>query len=279
MGPLFLRTAAYGTAGFDQALLSVSHRDRLAEVIGVTAEALVYLYASCDRDVVYPRLERDRPVRFRDRFTGGERFLVERDARSLMEITAANELDVLTAGPELAAQHTSDLCRFFEVTADLLSPAARRAWAHGPQKQEPPAITVARIDHLVLTVAELGRSAAFYSRVLGMSLIRFGDGRHALTFGRCKINLHVAGAEHAPHAARPLPGSADLCFVTDDSVDRIMRHLASCGVAIEMGPVRRTGALGPMVSCYFRDPDGNLLEISTYDARTATETGAATGGA
>lgn len=259
--------AVYGTTAFDRVLLPVAERPRLAEVVGVQAEALVYLYASCDRDVVHPRLEHDRPSRFRDRFTGGERLLPLADMRALMEITAANELDVVTHSDEMAARHGTELHRFFERAADLLSPAACRAWDSEREAPHPPAeLTITRLDHLVLTVADVARSTAFYTRVLGMQPIVFGDGRHALTFGHSKINLHRAGAEHPPHAAQPLPGSADLCFVTRSPVDRILRHLSACGVSLQEGPVRRTGALGPMLSCYIRDPDGNLLEVSTYEA-------------
>ena len=259
--------AVYGTTGFDPVLLPVAERPRLAEIIGVQAEALVYLYASCDRDVVHPRLEHDRPARFRDRFTGAERMLAHADMRALMEITAANELDVVTHNDEMAARHGTELRRFFERAADLLSPAARRAWDSEREAPHPPAeLTITRLDHLVLTVADVARSIAFYTRVLGMRPIVFGDGRHALTFGHSKINLHRAGAEHPPHAAQPLPGSADLCFVTRSPIDRILQHLLACGVSVQEGPVRRTGALGPMLSCYIRDPDGNLLEISSYEA-------------
>jgi catechol 2,3-dioxygenase-like lactoylglutathione lyase family enzyme len=268
--------AVYGTAGFDRSLLPATERASLAEIVGVQTEALVYLYASCDRDVVYPRLETDRPPRFRDRFTGGERLLAQADARALMEITAANELDVVNHSEELATRHGADLRRFLERAADLLSPAARRAWALETEAPHPlAAVTITRIDHLVLTVSDVGRSIEFYARVLGMRPVEFGDGRRALTFGHSKINLHQAGAEHPPHAAQPIPGSGDLCLVTASPVDRVRQHVAACGVTVEEGPVRRTGALGPMLSCYIRDPDGNLLEISTYDTPQTHDGGGA----
>jgi catechol 2,3-dioxygenase-like lactoylglutathione lyase family enzyme len=123
---------------------------------------------------------------------------------------------------------------------------------------------VARLDHLVLTVADIERSVAFYERALGMRAVMFGDGRRALEFGQSKINLHLAGHEIPPHAARPVPGTADLCLVTDAGIDRIVDHLTACGTPIELGPVPRTGARGPVLSCYVRDPDRNLVEISTY---------------
>jgi catechol 2,3-dioxygenase-like lactoylglutathione lyase family enzyme len=123
---------------------------------------------------------------------------------------------------------------------------------------------VRSLDHLVLTVADVEASAAWYGRVLGMATVRFGPngGRVALAFGAQKINLHPAGAEFAPHAARPTPGSADLCFLSAVPLADVVAHLAACGVAVEEGPVERTGAQGPILSVYFRDPDGNLLEVS-----------------
>jgi catechol 2,3-dioxygenase-like lactoylglutathione lyase family enzyme len=122
------------------------------------------------------------------------------------------------------------------------------------------------LDHLVLTVADPVRSIAFYSRALGMAPHSFaaadGTTRHALRFGVQKINLHAAGAPFAPHAARPMPGTADLCFLSDTPLVDWQAHLATVGVAVEEGPVARSGAAGPIVSIYLRDPDGNLIEIS-----------------
>ena len=121
-----------------------------------------------------------------------------------------------------------------------------------------------RLDHLVLTVADLEATVAFYARVLGMRPETF-EGRRALHFGRQKINLHQSGREFEPKAAQPIPGSADLCFIATDSLDGVIAHLDGCGIAIEVGPVARTGALGPMRSVYLRDPDRNLVEIAVYD--------------
>jgi len=119
-----------------------------------------------------------------------------------------------------------------------------------------------RLDHLVLTVPDLERTCAFYRRVLKMEEVSFGDGRRALRFGAQKINVHPTGREFALTAARPTPGSADLCFITDEPLDAWLAHLSACGVSVLAGPVRRTGALGPIDSIYLRDPDDNLLEIS-----------------
>ncbi len=121
-----------------------------------------------------------------------------------------------------------------------------------------------RLDHLVLTVADVDRTVDFYSRVLGMDPVSFGSGRRALTFGTSKINLHQLGHEFDPKAAAPTPGSADLCLISVDSLDGVLAHLAELGVSVEEGPVQRTGASGSITSVYFRDPDGNLIEISNY---------------
>ena len=118
------------------------------------------------------------------------------------------------------------------------------------------------LDHLVLTVADIDISCAFYQRVLGMEIIIFGAGRKALAFGSQKINLHQIGHEFEPKAQRPTPGSADLCFLTSVPLTEVQAHIATCGVAISEGPVQRTGAQGPILSVYFRDPDLNLIEVS-----------------
>lgn len=123
---------------------------------------------------------------------------------------------------------------------------------------------VESLDHLVLTVADVEASAIFYRRVLGLQRVVFGAGRVALQLGQQKINLHPADAPLQPHALRPTPGSADLCFVTQVTLGDWLMHLAASGVLLEAGPVPRTGALGPMISIYFRDPDGNLIEIARY---------------
>jgi len=132
-------------------------------------------------------------------------------------------------------------------------------------------LTIDHLDHLVLTVADVDATLAFYSKVLGMTSITFGQGRKALAFGAQKLNLHQAGREFVPKAKRPTPGSADVCFITTMPLDVAMAHVRSCGVTIEEGPVDKTGATGPIRSFYFRDPDGNLLEVSNVVARTRTD--------
>ena len=121
---------------------------------------------------------------------------------------------------------------------------------------------VDRLDHLVLTVVDIGAAIRFYTEVLGMDEVTFGPGRKALRFGSSKINLHQVGRELEPKARRPTSGSADLCLIVDDPIDAVMRELRKAGVVVEEGPVRRTGATGALVSCYLRDPDGNLIELS-----------------
>jgi catechol 2,3-dioxygenase-like lactoylglutathione lyase family enzyme len=123
---------------------------------------------------------------------------------------------------------------------------------------------VDRLDHLVLTVRDLAATCAFYERVLGMRVMTFANGRKALAFGRQKINLHEVGREFEPKARVPTAGSGDFCLITEQPLDAVQRHLAACGVAVEQGPVDRTGATGPIRSLYFRDPDGNLVEVATY---------------
>jgi catechol 2,3-dioxygenase-like lactoylglutathione lyase family enzyme len=120
------------------------------------------------------------------------------------------------------------------------------------------------LDHLVLTVRSIEATCEFYERVLGMQVVTFGDGRKALQFGRQKINLHQAGKEFEPKAVRPTPGSGDLCFITSLPLEQVIAHLRTCNVAIIEGPVSKTGAMGPILSVYVRDPDGNLIEVSNY---------------
>lgn len=119
-----------------------------------------------------------------------------------------------------------------------------------------------QLDHLVLTVRDLDATLDFYTRVLGMVPVTFAGGRRALAFGSQKINLHVQGKEFEPKADHPTPGSADLCFLTRVPLAAVQQHLATCGVPIVEGPVQRTGAQGPILSVYVRDPDQNLIEVA-----------------
>jgi catechol 2,3-dioxygenase-like lactoylglutathione lyase family enzyme len=128
------------------------------------------------------------------------------------------------------------------------------------------AIDIDRIDHIVLTVHDLERTIGFYSRVLGMEAVTFAGGRRGLAFGRQKLNLHQAGREFEPKALAPAPGAIDLCFIASTALEEVIETLNEEGVAIIAGPVDKTGALGPMKSVYFRDPDGNLIEVSNYPA-------------
>lgn len=123
---------------------------------------------------------------------------------------------------------------------------------------------VMRVDHLVLTVKNIEVTSQFYSKVLGMDIVTFGEGRIALTFGEQKINLHQLGNEFDPKAAQVQSGSADLCFITHTSINEVQSHIESQGVTIIDGPIQRTGAIGKIISVYLRDPDGNLIELSNY---------------
>jgi catechol 2,3-dioxygenase-like lactoylglutathione lyase family enzyme len=125
-------------------------------------------------------------------------------------------------------------------------------------------VRIDRIDHLVLTVDDPDRTIAFYVDVLGMTEVTFGGGRKALAFGSSKINLHRRGHELEPKAARPTPGSADLCLIADDPLEAVVAHLEAHAVVVEEGPVERTGARGRIRSVYVRDPDRNLIELSNY---------------
>ncbi len=121
-----------------------------------------------------------------------------------------------------------------------------------------------RIDHVVLTVASIEATCAFYRDVLGMEVVTFAGGRRALSFGAQKINLHEVGREFEPKAARPTAGSGDFCLIADTPLEQVIAELQARGIAIEEGPVSRTGATGPIRSVYIRDPDDNLVEIANY---------------
>lgn len=128
-------------------------------------------------------------------------------------------------------------------------------------------MNISGIDHIVLTVKDIDVTVKFYEAVMGMVKEDFGEGRVALKFGSQKINLHEYGNEFEPKAAKPSPGSEDLCFITETDLEEAIAHVNSQGVAIIEGPIMRTGAAGAILSFYFRDPDGNLIELSNYVER------------
>lgn len=126
-------------------------------------------------------------------------------------------------------------------------------------------IVIDRLDHLVLTIADLDTTCEFYVHVLGMEKVVFGaDNRVGLSFGAQKINLHPAGNEYEPRATTALPGTGDVCLITETPIADVVLHLENCGIEIILGPVPKTGATGAITSVYFRDPDGNLIEVSNY---------------
>ena len=126
-------------------------------------------------------------------------------------------------------------------------------------------MNISNLDHLVLTVKDINITVEFYESVLGMIAESFGDGRISLKFGNQKINLHEQGKEFEPKANQPVPGSEDLCFITDIELKQAMEYVESKGVQIIEGPVERTGATGAIISFYIRDPDRNLIEIANNE--------------
>jgi catechol 2,3-dioxygenase-like lactoylglutathione lyase family enzyme len=129
-------------------------------------------------------------------------------------------------------------------------------------------MNIEHLDHLVLTVNDVGVACSFYERVLGMKTVSSCCGRRALVFGSQKINLHQQGEDAALSPRTPTPGSGDLCFITSTPLVDVVAHLNSCGVPIIEGPIERAGAMGLIMSVYFRDPDGNLVEVSNYKSPT-----------
>ena len=118
------------------------------------------------------------------------------------------------------------------------------------------------IDHIAVTVADMARSCDFYARVLGGEIVTFGAGRKAVLLGAQKLNLHDSETGADLVAAAPTVGAIDICFLTGTPLDEVIRHLEACAVPVELGPVGRAGAQGPILSVYIRDPDGNLVEIA-----------------
>lgn len=125
-------------------------------------------------------------------------------------------------------------------------------------------IRISHIDHIVMTVSSIDAACDYYMRVLGMGVETFGEGRTALKFGDQKINLHERGHEFKPNAANANTGTQDICLITTTPMDEVLEHLEACGVKTETGIVKRTGAVGQINSVYFRDADGNLIEVASY---------------
>ncbi|KAF6090492.1 glyoxalase domain containing 5 [Phyllostomus discolor] len=138
----------------------------------------------------------------------------------------------------------------------------KQLWRHNSQTPSP--CLIQRLDHIVMTVKSIKDTTMFYSKILGMEIITFKGDRKALCFGDHKFNLHEVGKEFEPKAAHPVPGSLDICLITEAPLEEMIQHLKACDVPIEEGPVPRTGAKGPIMSIYFRDPDRNLIEVSNY---------------
>ncbi|XP_075813850.1 glyoxalase domain-containing protein 5 [Microtus pennsylvanicus] len=130
--------------------------------------------------------------------------------------------------------------------------------------QTPSPGLIHRLDHVVMTVRSIEDTITFYSKILGMEVTTFKGDRKALCFGDQKFNLHEVGKEFEPKAAHPIPGSLDLCLITEAPLEEVIRRLKAFDIPIEEGPVPRTGAKGPIMSIYFRDPDRNLIEVSNY---------------
>lgn len=121
---------------------------------------------------------------------------------------------------------------------------------------------IERIDHIVLTVADLNKTIDFYTNILGLKIVEFSAGRMALAFGNQKINLHENGKEFEPKASLPTCGSIDLCLITSTQIENVLTELKNKGVEIIEGIVERTGAIDKIRSIYIRDPDKNLIELS-----------------
>jgi catechol 2,3-dioxygenase-like lactoylglutathione lyase family enzyme len=126
-------------------------------------------------------------------------------------------------------------------------------------------IEIDHIDHVVLTVQDIATSINFYSSILGMKEEMFGAGRKALSFGKYKFNLHQLGQEFDLKAQYPTAGSLDICLISSTPIEEVVKFLKSKNIAIQEGPVTRTGATGKILSIYIRDPDLNLIEISNYE--------------
>ncbi|KAM8752505.1 LOW QUALITY PROTEIN: glyoxalase domain-containing protein 5 [Rhynchonycteris naso] len=136
----------------------------------------------------------------------------------------------------------------------------KQSWRHSSQTAFP--CLIHRLDHIVMTVKSIKDIIMFYSKILGMQIITLKGEKKALCFGDQKFNLHEVGKEFEP-TAHPIPGSLDICLITETPLEEMVQHLKACDVPIEEGPVPRTGAKGPIISIYF-DPDRNLIKMSNY---------------
>ena len=119
------------------------------------------------------------------------------------------------------------------------------------------------IDHFVLTVADRDSTLHFYGDVLGLTIETFGENRIAIRMGSQKINLHIVTDEEIlPRAVNPFPGAGDFCLISSRPIEELIPKIEAKGGVIELGPIARTGATGPLQSIYLRDPDNNLVEIA-----------------
>jgi len=139
------------------------------------------------------------------------------------------------------------------------------------------AVKASALDHIVINVADVARSAQWYQKILGMEIRVFDPGpgktlRTSLIFGDQKINVRPRDADKVEWftADHETAGSDDLCFLTTSTPDQVVAHLNACGVAIEEGPVNKQGARATLRSVYCRDPDGSLIEISSYEDGSAS---------
>jgi catechol 2,3-dioxygenase-like lactoylglutathione lyase family enzyme len=128
-----------------------------------------------------------------------------------------------------------------------------------------PSVQMDRLDHFALTVRDVEQTCAFYEKVLGMAREPLGVDRFALRFGHVKINVNPNPSALPRKAAVPVPGSAEICLVSGGPLNDFIRHLESCGIEVEYGPAETQGAEGTIRSICFRDPDGNLIEVASYD--------------
>ena len=155
------------------------------------------------------------------------------------------------------------------LTLATLSSGTRLSCNTQPNETRDPMPLITGFDHFVLTVSSIEETCAFYGEALGVEVITFAGGRKALLCGDQKINLHEAGREFEPKAAKPTPGAGDFCLVTEEDLEVLAARLDRLGIVIEEGPVARTGARGPITSLYLRDPDGNLVEVARYDGQVS----------